>query len=178
MPAKPRLKGTVKAKLSLQPDSYAKFKQAIKDLERAARKEVIEQALMAGGSIIHDAAEQKAPGPLAIRTVSGRTLKTKVDPKFAGVVKGNTKLVAIGPDIDHWYFRFFEFGATRHDIKPKNAKALVFEGSAGTIITGFARQTGGVPMRPFLRPAVDGNKDAAVKAMGAVLAHEIKKAVQ
>ncbi len=33
-------------------------------------------------------------------------------------------------------------------------------------------------MRPFLRPAVDENGDAAIAAMGRVLADELKRAVR
>lgn len=178
MASRPRMAGTVKAKLSLDPKSFAKHKQALKDLARAARKEVIEAALMAGGELIHSDAQNKAPGPIEIRLISGRTLRKRVDPRFAKVVKGNTRFVAIGPDIKHWYYRFFEFGAQPHDIKPKKASMIRFQGNDGLVFARYAKSTGGIRMRPFLRPAVDGNKDAAVYAMGQVLEREIRKAAK
>ncbi len=178
MASRPRMAGNVKAKLSLDPKSFAKHKQALKDLARAARKEVIEAALMAGGELIYSDAQNRAPGPIVIRLISGRTLRKRVDPRFAKVVKGNTKLVAIGPDIKHWYYRFFEFGAQPHDIKPKKASMIRFQGNDGLVFARYAKSTGGIRMRPFLRPAVDRNQEAAVLVMGSVLAREIKKAAQ
>lgn len=179
MASRPRLRGTVKAKLSLDKTSYDNFKQQLKLLERAARKEVIEEALMAGGSIIHSAAQSRAPGPIEIVIVGGRTLRKRVDPKFAAVVKSNAKLVAIGPSAKKWWYRFFEFGATPHDIRPlRGTGVIAFPGDDGMVFARFAKRTGGVTMRPFLRPAVDQNKDAAVNAMGTVLAREIKKAAR
>jgi HK97 gp10 family phage protein len=175
---RPHMAGNVKAKLSLDKNAYAKHKAALKELEKAVRKAIIEEALMAGGQLIYDDAQVWAPGPIVITLVSGRTLRKKVDPRFAKVVKGNTKLVAIGPDAKHWYYRFFEFGATPHDIKPKKAKTLRFEGKDGFVFARYASSTGGIRMRPFLRPAVDKNKTAAVIAMGDVLNREIKKAAR
>lgn len=168
----------VRAKLSLDRASYARHKAALKELERVVRKAIIEKALMAGGTPIHADAEALAPGPLAIEIVGGRTLRTKVDPKMAKVVKANAKLAAIGPDAKHWYYRFFEFGATAHDIAPKRVSALRFTGRDGTAFARHAHRSGGVRMRPFLRPAVDRNKDVAVKAMARVLESEIKKAAR
>lgn len=180
MASRPRMRGNVKAKLSLDPVSYANFKKALKELERAARKEIIEKALLAGGAVIHADAESRAPGPLELALVGGRSLRKRVDPMLAKVVKAGGKFAAVGPDKDHWYYRFFEFGATPHDIKPVNASALAFEGTASsrTVFAAFAKRTGGVKKQPFLRPAVDKNKQAAIDAMGDVLAREIKKAAK
>jgi HK97 gp10 family phage protein len=173
------MNGNVKARLSIEPASYAKHKAQLKELVRAARKEVIEKALRAGGVIIHEAAEEKAPGPgVVMQIISGRTLRKKVDPKFANVVKNNGKFVAIGPDKKHWHYRFFEFGARPHDIKAKRGGMLVFEGDDGLVFVPAAKNTGGVPKRPFLRPAVDTRGDAAVRAMGQTLKTEIEKAAK
>ena len=170
--------GTVKARLSLDPKSSAEFKRQLKELARAARREVIEAALLAGGAIIHGDAEARAPGPLELVLVGGRTLRKRVDARLNKVVKAGAKFAAIGPDKDHWYYRFFEFGATPHDIQPVNANALVFESNGNWVVTSFARQSGGVKAQPFLRPAVDKNQEAAVDAMGSVLKREIEKAAK
>lgn len=177
MASRPRMSGNVKARLSLEPGSYARFKAQLKELTRAARKEVIEEALLAGGTIIHDVAESRAPGPLLLRIIGGRSLRKRVDSRFSFVVKSNGKFAAIGPDAKHWYYRFAEFGAKPHDIVGKGKK-LKFEGADGTVFTARAIKSGGVKMRPFLRPAVDNNGDDAVQAMGAVLAREIEKAAK
>jgi HK97 gp10 family phage protein len=178
--SRPRMTGNVKAKLSISPASYAEFKEKLKELQKAARKEVIEIALKAGGTIIHSAAQSKAPGPFVVmQIVGGRSLRKRVDPKFTGVVKSNGKFVAIGPDKKHWYYRFSEFGAKPHDIKPNGRKVLAFKGEDGQMVfVRYARNSGGVQMRPFLRPAVDNNSGDAVAAMANVLRREIEKAAR
>lgn len=177
MASRPRMSGNVKARLSLEPASFARHKKQLKELARAARKEIIEEALMAGGEIIHSAAESRAPGPLQLRIIGGRSLRKRVDSAFSYVVKSNGKFAAIGPDSKHWYYRFSEFGAKPHDIAGKG-KMLKFEGPDGTVFSARAIKSGGVKMRPFLRPAVDNNGSDAVQAMGAVLAREIEKAAK
>lgn len=178
MAGRPRMKKSITGRLRLEPESYAKHKAALKELERAVRKEIIEAALMAGGVIVHAAAEAKAPGKLEIRIVGGRTLRKRVDARMAAIVKANGKFCAIGPDKKHWHYRFFEFGATKHDIKPKNKKAVAFEVDGQSVVSRYARGTGGVRMKPFLRPAVDNNADTITSVMGDVLAREIAKAAQ
>jgi HK97 gp10 family phage protein len=175
--SRPRMPGNVKAKLSIDSKSYAEFKAALKALERAVRKEIIEKALRAGGTIIYTDADAKAPGPgVVMEIVGGRSLRKRVDPKFANVIKSNGKFAAIGPDKKHWHYRFSEFGARPHDIKARKSGMIVFEGKDGLVFVRAAKRTGGVPKRPFLRPAVDKNKDAAVRAMADVLKREIDAA--
>lgn len=178
MATRPRMAGNISARLRLDPATFAKHKTALKLLERVDRKEVIEAALMAGGEIIHAAAEAKAPGKLELVIVGGRSLRKKVDAKLAQIVKANGKFAAIGPSLDKWYYRFFEFGATKHDIKPYKGRAISFKGRDGMVFRGFAKNTGGVRMRPFMRPAVDNQGANAIKALGEVLAREIEKAAK
>lgn len=175
---RPRMSGNVSARLTLEPGHFKSHKAALKELERAVRKEIIEEALMAGGTIIHAAAESRAPGPLEIQLVGGRTLRKKVDPRMAQVVKANAKLVAIGPSKKKWYYRFREFGATKHDINVRRVRALKFRTGGADVFAGSASRTGGVQKRPFLRPAVDSKGESAVKEMGRVLDREIKKAAR
>lgn len=175
---RPRMSGSVKARLSLEPGSYKRFKAQLKELERAVRKEIIEEALMAGGKVIHNAADAAAPGPgVVLEIIGGRSLRKRIDPRMEKVVKSNGKFAAIGPDKKHWYFRFYEFGAKPHDIAGKG-KMLYFQGADGEVFVARAKQTGGVPKRPFLRPAVDQNKGEAVQEMGTVLKREIEKAAK
>lgn len=89
-------------------------------------------------------------------------------------VEGGTAEVSIGPDDAHWYYRFFEFGATRHEIK---GNPLVFEGEKGLIVTRRVNHPG-MPARPFLRPAADMRKEAAVKRVGETFRREIDKLVE
>lgn len=77
----------------------------------------------------------------------------------------NKATVRIGPDKAHWYYRFFEFGATVHEIKAKKALALLFPGQNGDVFAKKVEHTG-MAARPFLRPAMDTRKDDATRAAG------------
>jgi len=178
MARRPRMDKSITGRLQLDPASYKQHKAELKQLERAVRKEIIEKALMAGGVIVHAAAEAKAPGKLEIRIVGGRSLRKRVDGRLQAIVRANGKFCAIGPDAKHWYYRFSEFGASAHDIHPKTKSAIAFMGDSGMVVRGSAKATGAVRIRPFLRPAVDTNADAVVGLMGDVLAAEIAKAAK
>lgn len=186
MASRPRLSRNIMAKLSLDKKSSDKFNAQLKALAKVASKEIITEALLAGGLIIADAANTRAPGPhILVQVVTGRTLLKSKRFKGLGVyhkrkysgfgeVKSAVRFAAIGPDAEHWYYRFFELGATKHDISVNSPGYVAFEGG----VFAFAKQSGGIPMRPFLRPAVDQSGGDAVKAMGVVLAREIKKAAK
>lgn len=89
-------------------------------------------------------------------------------------VDGGAAEVSIGPDDDHWYYRFFEFGATQHEIK---GNPLVFEGENRLIVTRRVNHPG-MPARPFLRPALDTRKEASVKRVGETFRREIDRLLE
>jgi HK97 gp10 family phage protein len=120
-------------------------------------KEVLLEAVLAGAEIVQDGAEDRAPGPHIEMDVSEKKkLKVSVD---------------VGPDDDHWYYRFFEFGAQPHEISPKNQEALLLVGET------FAARAAhpGMPAKPFLRPAADKSKDEVVEAIGEVILERLKQ---
>lgn len=124
----------------------ANFDALIEVMETA-----IVQAGLAGAEVIVDAANIRAPSPhnvVQLTKVSGEHVQMR-----------------IGPDKDHWFHRFFEFGAQPHEIGLKNAQALRF--GAEPI---FARSGDhpGMAARPFLRPAIDENGDQVLEAMGRI----------
>lgn len=161
------------ARLALDPKSWNKFKKKLDNLEKVAKKQVQDAALKAGGEILKAEANAGAPGPhIVAEVVSGRTLKKKR--KSAGV-KGNSRVVAVGPDQKHWYYRFPEFGAAPHDVSvsvPGSVKLYPL----GDVIRRWARMSGGIRRFAFLRRAFEGKGQAAVKEMGRVLGEEIVKA--
>lgn len=116
-------------------------------------------AARAGAAIIEDAAELLAPGPHII-TGNEKT-------------EGGMAEIEIGPDEEHWAYRFIEFGATDHEIK---GNPLVFEGDSGLVITRRVNHPG-LTARPFLRPAADRNKKEVSEAAGKVFKSEIAKLV-
>lgn len=172
MAKRPRRGAAVRGKLSIDPKSYAAFERQMKRLMEAARKEIIQEALLAGAAVVHDEAEQHAPGPhIEVELMERGDLK-KVSSLGKNIGKDSV-LAAIGPDADHWHYRFSELGATPHDIA--GSPFLAFEGRAGTVIVRGVKAAGGVAAKPFLRPAMESKRDEAIAAMEAVLKREIGK---
>lgn len=119
---------------------------------------VLEDATRAGAMVIESAADAAAPGPY---------IEIETQKKTSSFCE-----VAIGPDKDHWFYRFFESGVQPHEISASTAGALVFEGSSGLVVTAQVSHTG-MAARPFLRPAVDENESRVVDAAGDVLSRAI-----
>lgn len=110
---------------------------------------ILEAAVSAGAAIVRDIAREQAPGPEIEMEV------TKSSDESATAL--------VGPDKDHWYYRFHEFGAGAH---PEAGKPfMVFEGESGTVRTKEVNHPG-MAAKPFLRPAIDGHEDKAAEAMG------------
>lgn len=115
-------------------------------------KRELRAAGVAGAEEIRALANGMAPGPhVEIDVV--RTTGTVVE-------------VAIGPDAEHWYYRFHERGAVAHEIH--GAELLAFDGASGLVITPRVSHPG-MAAQPFLRPAMDENEGPATDAMGARL---------
>lgn len=120
-------------------------KQVFNALERLIpSKEERQAALKAGAEIIQQAASANAPG-----SISQAIVIEEVDGGYL-----------IGPDEDHFYASFIEFGTTGVSIKPKDKKALKFEGEYKALAN-----PSGTPAKPFLRPAYDENKEEVIKAI-------------
>jgi HK97 gp10 family phage protein len=119
-------------------------------LQRAgiAPRQVLRAAILAAAEVIEEAAESKAPGPnIGKEVVKNSGTKVEVD---------------VGPDKDHWYYRFVETGTSGHEIRPATKQALLIE------MTQFAARAEhpGMSARPFLRPALDENINDARDAAG------------
>lgn len=134
------------------------------------RVEILVAATLEGAKPVLDEANRLAPGP---------DIKVKVE-----VDKGGKVATArIGPDEEHWFYRFFETGVTPHEInalqsKKKNPKGfLAFEGEKGLIFTKVVKNAGGVAAKPFLRPALDHQKDAVVARVRAALWAAIREVI-
>lgn len=128
----------------------AKLKKMGVDVEAA-----LTAAAQAGATIIENDAEMRAPGPDIEQEVVKRS-ESRVE-------------IAIGPGDKHWYWKYFETGAQPHEIA--GPLAIPFEGELHLV--GGAKHPG-MKARPFLRPALDGNKDTARDAVGNVLRGKIE----
>lgn len=134
----------------------ANFDALIEVMESA-----IVQAGLAGADVVVQAANAKAPGPHNVVQID------KVSPEHVEL--------RIGPDKDHWFYRFFERGTQPHEIGLKNRQALRF--GAEPI---FARsgEHPGMAAQPFLRPAIDEKRQAVLDAMGRVYWDRIRAAIR
>jgi HK97 gp10 family phage protein len=208
---KPRIKvkaANLRGKLSISAESFKRFEKELRRLEIIARAEVVRRALQAGGDVIHDAAEARAPGPhIVTKIVTGAELMQgwKSSAAAQGLKPGSLYII-IGPDKDHWYYRFAEYGIKAHGVKRRKrtrySQYLKAQGVKASqakkykigkrsvsmtrpamvfTIDGkliFARKVKGSAARPFLRPAVDTQGDTAMQRVGDVLADEIVKAAR
>jgi len=119
---------------------------------------ILKDAANLGAEIIIDVAEVYAPVPGA---VAKETVMSHKD----------VAIVDIGVSKKKWWAKFFEVGATPHEIKGTKMP-LVFEGDDGRIVTWMVEHPG-MPAQPFLRPAFDGQKDNATKTVGAVIKGQV-----
>lgn len=116
-------------------------------------------AAMMGAAVVQEVANAKAPGP---------HIETEVTKTTASGVE-----VSIGPDREHWYYRFKETGAAAHEITGQ--ALLAFEGQSGIVLTPRVSHPG-MGASPFLRPAIDEKGDDAADAAGAALRRAIEEA--
>lgn len=115
-------------------------------------------------------------------------------------VKGDTAIVSIGPVKKHWELIFREFGTKAHSViagqvirRGKNITGLYskkkkarWEGSGKKVLADVGRgivfgpgvEIPAQTARPFLRPAVDTKKDAALERMHKFLELVLRAIVQ
>lgn len=198
-------KAQIRATLSIDPDSLAEVNRRFEALSKAMRETIVRDALKAGGQIILNAAKSKAPGPYVFMDVlTASEMKQLVGKKLGRQVKQGSLYAVIGPDKDHWYYRFREFGVQTHGVgkrtqnrKMQNAlknrvhrarvrtaqgrksiryrPALLLKFDNGE---RFAKKVRGFAARPFLRPAFDENQGKAIAMMIKVINDGIDKALK
>lgn len=113
---------------------------------------ILEEAAQAGADVIAAEANTLAPGP-HIETEVAESTWTHAD-------------INIGPDKEHWYYRFFEFGAGPHEISPKKVGGLQFPGREGEAVVRMIVHHQGMAASPFLRPAHENKSKDAEEATG------------
>lgn len=133
----------------------------LKELGDIAAGAAVMEAVIEGGKAMKDEIESRAPGPHIV-----------VWPSMGGLKRGYAE-VWIGPDKEHWYYRFFETGASPHEIEPFAAEALLLVG--GNLREKVLHHPG-MGANPFMRPGFDAS-EARVKArIGERLWEELRKA--
>jgi HK97 gp10 family phage protein len=129
----------------------------LNDLADDLKKDIAKEALTEGAKIVQRSAAANAWGSVA-QAIEIEVDATEPIPK-----------AKIGPNKDHWYAVFQEFGAKRHVIKV-DVKTVLSDGS-----DVFGREVNhpGVRKKPFLRPALDDNLDEIKRKIGDVIARRL-----
>lgn len=123
--------------------------------------EALEAATQTGALVVQNAAKEKAP----YRT---GTLRRSIHMETTKRTRDEVE-VAVGTDLE--YAAIHEFGGT---ITPKTAKKLHFFVDGEEVFADEVQ----IPARPYLRPALDENKDKVVEEIGAALKAAIGKLVK
>jgi len=117
------------------------------------KKEITKEALMAGAEVVKREMSAKADGSIA------QSIKMEF-PETTGI-----PTIRIGPDKEHWYAAFQEFGAVPHTVKIKSKQILADGGE----VFGREIRHPGVRKDPFVRPAVDDHEAEIKSAMMSVI---------
>lgn len=118
---------------------------------------VLVEAVEAGGEVIRGDAEARAGDTIGMRVSRRTEALTEVE---------------IGPPKEKWYMRFWETGAQSHEI---TGAPLAFGPGLPEpgVVTGRVDHPG-MPARPFMRPAVDNQAEAARLVLGETLLRVIE----
>lgn len=128
---------------------WQEIQQKLNRLTNELRAQVLVDAAMAGAEVIRHEASRRAPrrtGSLAEHIVA------EVTGKGSHWVR-----VDIGPDRDHFYGRFIEFGHALVRVTGRVRR--------GRRTYRIKKVLGHVPPHPFLRPALDEGGRKAVEAV-------------
>jgi HK97 gp10 family phage protein len=133
------------------PELVGQFKGIINSVVGA----VVEAAL-SGGQVIADRANQNLNRGEVVQTKinSGQTTKTQA-------------AVDIGLIKEKWFYRWFELGASRHEITPLDVEAIKFALGSDEFFS-MGHVSGGQPANPFIRPAIDESRQEVLKKMAEV----------
>lgn len=127
--------------------------KALRDADGNVKKS-LRGAMRAGGILIKEEANRLAP-----ESRRAKKVVLQVSSPRSGIVEARVK-----PSKRAWYLKYFETGTSRHEIA-STGKRISFEGREGRVVTSIVIHPG-MPARPFLRPAIDGQAAAAVAAVG------------
>jgi HK97 gp10 family phage protein len=184
----------IRAKVSVD---LSRFRSALADLEAAVSGKIVDEALTAGGRVIQKAAISKAPGSgIVVEKMGGKRLGSGVG---TGLMKKDISAggsyVVIGPDREHWYYRFAELGVKEHGPKRKSTerqRRLRLEGRRAEAkslrgktrpalrfyrngVPVFARKVRGFAARPFMEPAAREAGEAAIREIGKVISRKLRE---
>jgi len=139
-------------------DELIAMLQKLSDIAAGA---AVMEAVLEGGKVLEAEIESRAPGPNIIMVPDMRSIKRG----YAGV--------SVGPDRDHWFYRFFETGAGPHEIEASLAEALLLVG--GNLRERVMNHPG-MAADPFMRPGFDASEEKVKVVIGRELMERLKRA--
>lgn len=153
--------------VSVRVDGADEILRNLNRLPPQVRRQHLLEAVKPGAEIIRQAIEEKAPRGEGDKEYKGRKIGHLADSIVVEgrVVDDDAVIYSIGPDKDHYYARWVEFGHALIKVtnRIKNAK--------GRTVKRETRKIGEVPPHPFMRPGYDSSKDDAERAV----ARELKR---
>lgn len=141
---------------SVRLEGVAELERKLKALDKAVSGRAMTLALVAGGKVIE--AEAKARAPVRSGTLR-RSITTEPSAGAVPEVEVGTNLV---------YAPIQEFGGI---VRAQSAPALVFQLPSGEWRRAQSVQ---IPARPYLRPAFDLRRVAAIDAVRRALAAQLR----
>ncbi len=152
-------------RVSAHVANLEEFTARLKKLSKAVRAEALENAALAGATVVEGYARANVNSTFSSKSSNSAGLAGSIRSEI--IEKSDKKAVAaVGPSVV--YGAIHELGGV---IQPVTAKALVFQTSDGEwVTTGIVH----MPARPYLRPALEQNKDEVNAAIGT----QIKKAIE
>lgn len=123
---------------------------------------IMRAAMRQGANVVRNEAKANAPAKTGLLR-DGLKVSTS---SRRGVVSAKVKATG-----KHAYLaRWLEYGTAAHFIKPKNAKSLFIAG----LFSNGVQHPGATP-KPFLRPALDSQSQAALVAVGEAIKKRLTK---
>jgi len=157
-------------------DVDVQIKDALKKLDAKTVESLLTTALVSGALLIQNAAKQKAPKKT---TTLARSIHigghTRLAPDFehgqdyGDLGKPGPLQAIIGTNLE--YAMIQEYGGIIH---AKNGPYLVFKTKDGTWHSVAAVN---IPAHPYMRPALDEQKNAALKEVGVAFMELVAKAL-
>lgn len=140
----------------------AELQAFLDQLPAKVEANIMRSALRQGANVVK--AEAQANVPVKTGTLkAGLKVSTR---NRRGVVTASVKATG-----KHAYLaRWVEYGTAAHFIKPKSAKSLFFAG----LFSNGIQHPGSAP-KPFLRPALDSQAQAALLAVGEAIKKRLTK---
>lgn len=150
-------------------EGTAELLTQFRELREAAQKRALRAAAKDGAEVIRAEAARLAP------RARGK-LAQHIETRVHAMAGPNEIDIDIGPAKNVWYGMIVELGAKPHRMRPRRSRGKKVLASMEQVF-GAEIEHPGFRARPFLRPAFDTQKEAAVEAFGQSLQKRVTRAL-